>query len=94
LASPVRNYRNSYSCAWWRSLGLWRALTVVGFVAAIALGVTQFAHPPAPPTAPIVVDLGRTTGRYVRLTQTGAEPGIPWWIPDIHVHAPVIVDAR
>jgi hypothetical protein len=47
-----------------------------------------------PSTAPIVIDLGRTTGRYVRLTQTGAEPGIPWWIPDIQVHAPAIVDAR
>jgi hypothetical protein len=47
-----------------------------------------------PGTAPIVLDLGRTTGRYVRLTQTGAEPGIPWWIAGLHVHAPVVVDAR
>jgi|KBSMisStaDraftv2_1062788.scaffolds.fasta_scaffold16291_3 F5/8 type C domain len=47
-----------------------------------------------PGTAPIILDLGRTTGRYVRLTQTGAEPGIPWWIAGIHIHAPVVVDAR
>jgi len=42
---------------WWRSLGLWRALTIVGFVAAVALGVAQFGQPPAPATAPIVVIL-------------------------------------
>lgn len=43
--------------AWWSSVGLWRALTAVGFVAAIALGVAQFAQPPAPATAPIIVVL-------------------------------------
>jgi len=41
-----------------------------------------------PGTAPIVIDLGRTAGRYIRLTQIGAEPGIPWWIADLRVHAP------
>ena len=43
-----------------------------------------------PGTAPITIDLGRTRGRYIRLTQTGAESGIPWWIAGIHVHAPVV----
>jgi anti-sigma-K factor RskA len=43
--------------SWWSSLSLWRALTVVGFVAAVALGVAQFAQPPAPASAPIVVVL-------------------------------------
>jgi len=42
-----------------------------------------------PGTTPIVLDLGRVSGRYVRLTQTGAEPGIPWWIANLRVHAPV-----
>jgi hypothetical protein len=41
-----------------------------------------------PGRAPIAIDTGRVEGRYIRLTQTGAEPGIPWWIADLHIHAP------
>ena len=44
-----------------------------------------------PGTVPIAIDLGRTEGRYIRLRQTGAEPGIPWWIAGLRVHAPVVV---
>lgn len=42
---------------WWSRVGVWRALTIVGFVAAITLGVSQIAQQPAPATAPIVVVL-------------------------------------
>lgn len=41
-----------------------------------------------PGRSPITIDIGTATGRYVRLTQTGGEPGIPWWIADLHIHAP------
>ena len=41
-----------------------------------------------PGRSPITIDLDTATGRYLRLTQTGAEPGIPWWIANLHVHAP------
>jgi hypothetical protein len=42
-----------------------------------------------PASAPIAIDLGRVNARYLRLRQTGADPTIPWWIADLHVHAPV-----
>lgn len=42
---------------WWSRVGVWRALTAVGFVATLALGVLQLARPPAPAAAPIVVVL-------------------------------------
>jgi len=42
-----------------------------------------------PGASPIVVDVGRAAGQYVRLRQTGAEPGIPWWIAGLRVHAPI-----
>jgi hypothetical protein len=38
-----------------------------------------------PAAAPIVLDLGTTRGRYLRLRQTGAEPTIPWWIADVRL---------
>ncbi|HUR32234.1 MAG TPA: hypothetical protein VM032_00450 [Vicinamibacterales bacterium] len=41
-----------------------------------------------PGAAPVTIDLGRAEGRYIRLTQTGAEPGVPWWIAGLRVHAP------
>jgi len=42
---------------WWERLGVWRALAVASFVAAVALGVLQLARPPEPAAAPIVVVL-------------------------------------
>jgi len=42
---------------WWSRVAVWRALTIVGFVAAVALGIAQFGQTPAPSTAPIVVVL-------------------------------------
>ena len=48
---------------WWGRVGVWRALTIVGFVAAVALGIAQFAQPPAPATAPIVVVLAGSDAR-------------------------------
>lgn len=41
-----------------------------------------------PQVVPLTIDLGRARGRYLRLRQTGEEPGIPWWIAEIRVHAP------
>lgn len=43
--------------AWWERLGVWRGLTVASLVAAVALGVLQYARPPAPIAGPIVVVL-------------------------------------
>jgi hypothetical protein len=42
-----------------------------------------------PDVVPMTVYVGRASGRYLRLTQTGAEPGIPWWVANLHVHASV-----
>jgi hypothetical protein len=36
----------------------------------------------------IRVDFSPATARYVRLRQTGQEPGIPWWIAELHVYGP------
>lgn len=41
-----------------------------------------------PGVVPLVVDLGRVRARFLRFRQTGSEPGIPWWIAELHVHAP------
>jgi anti-sigma-K factor RskA len=42
---------------WWSRVGVWRALTAVGFVAALALGVVQLGKTPEPAAPPIVVVL-------------------------------------
>ncbi len=42
-------------------------------------------HDPA--TAPLDIPLGRVQGRFIRLRQTGAEPGIPWWIAELEIRA-------
>jgi anti-sigma-K factor RskA len=42
---------------WWARVGVWRALTAVAFIAALALGVTQLTRTPVPAAAPIVVVL-------------------------------------
>ena len=36
-----------------------------------------------PETVPISIPLTPSSARFVRLRQTGAEPGIPWWIGEI-----------
>lgn len=41
-----------------------------------------------PGTVPLTIDLGLVSARYVRLRQTGSEPGIPWWIAELSVFAP------
>lgn len=41
-----------------------------------------------PGVVPVTFTFTPVRGRYVRLRQTGNEPGIPWWIADVHVHAP------
>jgi hypothetical protein len=43
----------------------------------------------SPDIAPIVLDLGRTSGRYLKLRQTGAEPGIPWWVAELKVYSAI-----
>jgi hypothetical protein len=39
----------------------------------------------SPETVPITIPLTPSSARFVRLRQTGAEPGIPWWIGEISV---------
>jgi hypothetical protein len=41
-----------------------------------------------PGTVPLTIDVGEMKGRYIRLQQIGSEPGIPWWIAELHVCAP------
>jgi hypothetical protein len=41
-----------------------------------------------PGTVPLTLALRGAEGRYIRLRQTGNEPGIPWWIANLRVHAP------
>lgn len=42
-----------------------------------------------PERAPLTIGIdGGQTARYIRLRQNGNEPGIPWWIADVRVHAP------
>ena len=38
-----------------------------------------------PERVPITIPLTPSSARFVRLRQTGAEPGIPWWIAEISV---------
>ncbi|MGE3518305.1 MAG: discoidin domain-containing protein, partial [Vicinamibacterales bacterium] len=42
----------------------------------------------APQVVPVTIELGRVRARYIRLRQVGYEPGIPWWIAELRVHAP------
>jgi hypothetical protein len=41
-----------------------------------------------PREVPLAIVLGRADARFVRLRQTGSEPGIPWWIAELEIHAP------
>jgi hypothetical protein len=57
----------------------WRGRTAVDTVrAAIA----------DPGDVPVTIPIGAVSARYLRLRQTGHEPGIPWWIAELEVHAP------
>ena len=57
LGLAERATRTPAAAPWWERLAVWRTLAVASVVAAIALGVAQFARPPAPAAAPIVVVL-------------------------------------
>ncbi len=57
LGLDIRPVAEPPPTPWWGRLGVWRALAATGFVVAVALGVAEFARPPAPATAPIVVVL-------------------------------------
>jgi anti-sigma-K factor RskA len=48
---------------WWQRVGVWRTLTVASLAVAIPLGVLQYARPPLPATAPIVVVLAGADAR-------------------------------
>ena len=41
-----------------------------------------------PAVVPLTIDLGQMSGRFVRLRQIDAEPGIPWWIAELQLRAP------
>ena len=41
-----------------------------------------------PGVVPLTIDLGRVATRYLRIRQTGSEPGIPWWIPELIICGP------
>ena len=57
LGLDVRSAAPEPPARWWGRVGVWRALTAIGFVATLALGVLQVARPPVPAAAPIVVVL-------------------------------------
>lgn len=42
----------------------------------------------SPSVVPLTLEVGPQKVRRIRLRQRGAEPGIPWWIAEIRVHAP------
>jgi hypothetical protein len=46
-----------------------------------------------PGVVPVTIAIGPAFGRYVRLRQLGREAGIPWWIAELELRAPVR-DAR
>ena len=48
---------------WWTRIGIWRGLAAASFVVAVALGISQFARPPLPAAAPIVVILADADAR-------------------------------
>jgi hypothetical protein len=41
-----------------------------------------------PAIVPMTINVGEIKGRYVRIQQVDSEPGIPWWIAELHVRAP------
>jgi hypothetical protein len=48
----------------------------------------------APFVVPLALEVGQQQVRRIRLRQRGAEPGIPWWIAEIRVHAPYRASAK
>ena len=57
LGLDIRPVAEPPPTPWWGRLGVWRGLAATGFVVAVALGVVEFARPPAPAMAPIVIVL-------------------------------------
>ena len=41
-----------------------------------------------PRIVPVAIEIPRLSVRFVRLRQTGREPGIPWWIAELEIRAP------
>jgi hypothetical protein len=48
-------------------------------------GLTVRAAIADPEVVPLTIDLSDIETRRLRLRQTGHEPGIPWWIPEVRV---------
>ena len=42
----------------------------------------------SPADVPLTLTFQPTVARRIRLRQRGAEPGIPWWIAELSIHAP------
>jgi hypothetical protein len=42
----------------------------------------------SPGQVPVTFYVQAAETRYVRLRQTGEEPGLPWWVAELRVHAP------
>ncbi len=74
--------------AWWRRMGFWRVFAAASFLVAVGLAVSEFARPPTPAAAPLVVVLAGADAkpaliataargdRYLTLkTVTNAAPG-------------------
>jgi hypothetical protein len=47
-----------------------------------------------PAMVPVTISVQPVTARFLRLTQTAREPGIPWWIAELQVHAPLPAPER
>jgi hypothetical protein len=41
-----------------------------------------------PLIVPVVIEISPVSARFVKLRQTGREPGIPWWIAELEIRAP------
>jgi hypothetical protein len=42
-----------------------------------------------PHIVPVTIEIPLVSARFVKLRQTGREPGIPWWIAELKLHGPV-----
>jgi hypothetical protein len=47
-----------------------------------------------PGEVPVTIELGGVNARFLRLRQTGREPGIPWWIAELEVRRPASASAE
>jgi hypothetical protein len=65
-----------------------RSNWLLGWAGASAVRTLHAAVTNAP-LVPLTFDVGNIKGRYIRLTQEAeGDPGIPWWIAELSVHAP------